>query len=991
MQEIIRRRHESGFVGRQTLLARFQENLQLAADDPRHRFLVHVRGDPGSGKSFLVRQLEREARDLGAVAAVVDDRVFDVPGAMAAIAAQLRRQNVRLRAFERRHQRYLERMAALMAEAPGLSGASLLLARLAVRLGLRAVGTVPVVGVVAEAVDPNAVVEQADHLHTLLTRVLRSRDDARLVLAPTDELSPPFVQDLRQVARRRPVALFFDGYERTAPLLDAWVFDLVRDGGPYGDLPANLTITISGQEPLDPHRWAELLTEIEPLEIGRFTDAEARQLLAGKSVRDDAVVEAILAVSGRLPLLVATLAEGSPIDAAALAEPGGDVVDHFLRWLADDRRREVALAAALPRQVDEDALAVLAGADGAPELYGWLRNLPFVQERDGACSYHQLVRAPMLRLQRERSALRWRERHRALAEHNLRCREELGLTETQGWADPGWQRHLVEETYHRLCATPMAALPAALAGALVAYRSARPLGRRWAEMLHAAGADAGAPAVAGWGTRLLAATGGDEDCWPAFVTALLDRAPLQPSERALALGQRAECHALNRRFDAALADFERALVLDPGNPALAVSRGQTLRIMGRFEDALRDLDRAIELAPDSETAVASRGVILRRLGRFDDAVADLTRAIELRPDDDWAIAHRGETYRMMGHHRLAVADFTEAIRLDPGYAFAHVSRALARRRLGHRHEELADLDRALQLAPGYEFAWAQRAITHRRAGRLDRSLADLTRAVELDPEYAWALANRAVTLRQLGRYDDALADLDRALRLEPADAWALANRGVTLRQVGRYDTALVDLSSAVALQPASAWTVANRGETLRGLGRDLEALADLDRAVDLEPGSAWTLARRGEVRRRLGDAAGAREDFDRALRLDPDEGAARFGRALLLIAGGRPHEAAAELESAVSAGRRSLEVRPGDPAGLLRLAVYEAASGRAEEAPALCREALRQGAAGGLVETAVRDLRELAALTPGDGAVIRRVVEVLDPPAAAKEIEAGAG
>ena len=975
MQEIFERRHRTGFVGRQELLARFQENLSLPADDPRHRFLFNIHGDPGVGKTFLLHRLYGVAADRGARCAIVDDRVFDVPGTMAAIAAQLASQHGRLRSFERRHERYEERRLALLADTPALSGAPLLLARLAIRLGLRAAQPVPVAGMVAAAVEPE-VVEQVDHLQGLLTRVLRSRGDARLVLTPIEELTPLFVQDLNLVASRRPVALFFDAYEHTAALLDPWLVDMVERRR-YGDLPGSLTITIASQDRLDPHRWAGLLTEIEPMELGRFSEAEARQLLAGKDVRDEAVVEAIFALTGRLPLGVAMLAEGSPIDPAALVRPGSDAVEQFLRLETDDRRREVAMLAALPRLVDEDTVAELTGrGDDAAELYQWLRGRSFVLAQDGSCTYHQLVRAPLLRLQRDRAPQRWRRNHRRLADLNRDCQLELDLPEAEGWLDAVWQRYVLEETYHRLCATPLAALRPALVGALYAYRAGRPVARRWAEMLRQAGEDGDAFETARWGRELAAAAGANEDCWEDFVTLLLDRAPLDAPERALALGQRAECRALDRRFDAALDDFERAVALDPQNAGLFAARGQTLRVLGRLDEALGDFDRAIELAPESETALSSRGVILSRLGRLEEAVADLSRAIALRPSDAWALAHRGETYRIQGRHRLALADFTEAIRLDPGYEFAYASRALARRRLGQHHEELADLDRALELNPDYDWAYAQRGVTHRAAGRHDLAVADFSRAIELDPEYRWALANRGVAYRQVGRYQEALADLDRALELDSTSAWVLVNRGVTLRQVGRYREALADLDLAISAQSQDAWALGNRGETLRLLGRAREAVADLDRALALRP-SAWALARRGAARRVLGDAAGARSDFDQALQLDPMEGAARFGRALLLLSEGRRDEAAGDLEAATAAAGRSLDERPHDPVGLLRLAVVEAAQEQ-EGAVALGREALLRGAGGTLVEAAIRDLRELAGWS-GDEGCIQRLLEVLIP------------
>ena len=58
-----------------------------------------------------------------------------------------------------------------------------------------------------------------------------------------------------------------------------------------------------------------------------------------------------------------------------------------------------------------------------------------------------------------------------------------------------------------------------------------------------------------------------------------------------------------------------------------------LHKLKRFDDALASYDRAIALAPDYAEAYANRGVTLEELKRFDEAVASYDRAIALRPDD----------------------------------------------------------------------------------------------------------------------------------------------------------------------------------------------------------------------------------------------------------------------------------------------------------------------------------------------------------------------
>jgi tetratricopeptide (TPR) repeat protein len=77
-------------------------------------------------------------------------------------------------------------------------------------------------------------------------------------------------------------------------------------------------------------------------------------------------------------------------------------------------------------------------------------------------------------------------------------------------------------------------------------------------------------------------------------------------------------------------------------------RGENYRKMGRYDRALADFNRAIELNPEDATALGGRGETYRAMGRYEEALADFDRGLELDPEDAWALAGRGDTYRAMG-------------------------------------------------------------------------------------------------------------------------------------------------------------------------------------------------------------------------------------------------------------------------------------------------------------------------------------------------------
>src|SRR5215510_989228 len=59
-----------------------------------------------------------------------------------------------------------------------------------------------------------------------------------------------------------------------------------------------------------------------------------------------------------------------------------------------------------------------------------------------------------------------------------------------------------------------------------------------------------------------------------------------------------------------------------------IRSGQAYWLMDRNDEALAEFNRAIELDPGNARAIAHRGEIYREMQRYDEALADLSRAID---------------------------------------------------------------------------------------------------------------------------------------------------------------------------------------------------------------------------------------------------------------------------------------------------------------------------------------------------------------------------
>ncbi|MES4906583.1 MULTISPECIES: tetratricopeptide repeat protein [unclassified Streptomyces] len=778
MQELIQRRRRARFVGRHDELAAFQRNFTFPPEDERHRFVFHVHGNAGVGKTWLVRRLEQAARqDHGALTACVDEPADGVLEAMAAISAQFARQGREFTSLDRKLATYRQRLHEAESirpegdpQAPSPGGLAV------ARAGLFGIGMIPGVGALTGAVDPAQLAQGADRLRVTLSARFRNQEDVQLLLDPLRVLTPLLVAEVSKAAAAAPwTVLFFDTYERTGPLFDSWLHTLLTSER-HGRLPENAVVVLSGQGPLDPGRWADYADAVEDLSLEPFTDAEARQLLTARGVTDERVVRDVLRLSGRLPVLVSTLAEnaGHP---DGVHDPSATAVERFLKWERDPVRRSAALAGALPRLLNEDVFQAVV-EDGAAELFAWLRSLPFVSGRGGPVRYHDVVRAPMLRLQRSGSPQRWSAAHTRLASAFARWREAAaaGLEPAGLWKHEPWRALRLEESYHLLCARPSTELPGVLRDGIDACDAGPAVARRWARTLAEAGEDTDSAPLREWGRATLAALADDHRLGIEVLGLLLARAELDDAGRVAALTVRGWHRRSVEEYEAGLADFRQALTLDPAHVRAHFGTVVTYRAMGRFADALEALDRADRLAPDSEWIPRERAETYRRAGRREEAFAAFDRVVEADPADAFALAGRGQMRAELGMEHEALEDFDRAIGLYPEYVWALLRRARLRSRLGDVAGALEDLDRAGGLAPGARDIVGERGRVYHFAGRYEEALVQYDRALALDPGYTWALGSRAMTHEAMGRRTDALADLERALAMNPGYAWALAQR-----------------------------------------------------------------------------------------------------------------------------------------------------------------------------------------------------------------------
>ena len=133
-------------------------------------------------------------------------------------------------------------------------------------------------------------------------------------------------------------------------------------------------------------------------------------------------------------------------------------------------------------------------------------------------------------------------------------------------------------------------------------------------------------------------------------------------------------------------------------------RGQTLAKSGKTEEALAEFERALALDPYNVQALYGRGLIYQDEKKHQQAIADFTAANGLTPQRVEPLLARATSYLAIDKAKEAASDLDEAVQADPNSAQAWSVRGVTYERLGDKAKAFTSYGRALALRPKDEAA-----------------------------------------------------------------------------------------------------------------------------------------------------------------------------------------------------------------------------------------------------------------------------------------------
>lgn len=320
-------------------------------------------------------------------------------------------------------------------------------------------------------------------------------------------------------------------------------------------------------------------------------------------------------------------------------------------------------------------------------------------------------------------------------------------------------------------------------------------------------------------------------------------------------------------IEAANADVNKAIELDPQNAEHYGYRAFTKYIYGDYESCIDDCYKAIELNPSDDSYYPMLGSCLKELDRLKEAEQVYTKMIRLFPEAINARNLRGQIY--LGQERWGEAcdDFLVALAAGDEDVYDYLSNFPEEGMTTFLAKmKIAELQNPSDFRYPYLIA---KSLAYN--DRPKEALSYFEKANNLtEDSVIWG--EIAQCYRDLNNPAKALEALSQALALEPDSDDLIYTKGTILFDFGRFSEAAQDFSKYIAANPTIIVGYRARALSYMNEGHFGEAVADYETIGVLDP-DALTFESfrvlRGDAYRLSGNQKKAREDYEYILSL-PD-------------------------------------------------------------------------------------------------------------------------
>lgn len=237
------------------------------------------------------------------------------------------------------------------------------------------------------------------------------------------------------------------------------------------------------------------------------------------------------------------------------------------------------------------------------------------------------------------------------------------------------------------------------------------------------------------------------------------------------------------------------------------NRGYAFLQQDKLDQSIAEYRKAIELDPQFAAAHRNLGLALRRQGKVEEAIAEYRKAIELNPQDGLAHGYLGLILASQAKqdYRGAEVFLRKAIALRPKDSQTHWVLGLAIANQGRLDEGIAFFRKAIELDPMKDQPYFFTYVFLMKKGKVEEAVAFICKAAATNPiliaylnDFAWNLATAADPKSRNPKVAIELAE--RAVKLSPREVGYWNTLGVARYRRGNWEEAIEALNKSVDLR-----------------------------------------------------------------------------------------------------------------------------------------------------------------------------------------------
>ena len=123
---------------------------------------------------------------------------------------------------------------------------------------------------------------------------------------------------------------------------------------------------------------------------------------------------------------------------------------------------------------------------------------------------------------------------------------------------------------------------------------------------------------------------------------------------------RGTTYVMLNKFNLAALDFEKALMMDKGNPDILEKRAYSYNMSNQFDKALEDYNKLIQEKPENKYLYLNRGIAYYNLAKYKEAIPDLENFVQNDATNGNAYFYLAYSYHNNGDNVKAVVYLEKA-------------------------------------------------------------------------------------------------------------------------------------------------------------------------------------------------------------------------------------------------------------------------------------------------------------------------------------------